>query len=496
MYLLGYDIGTSSIKAAIVDAGTGKAIKIVQQPNIEMGMIAHEQGWAEQNPEDWWKNVCLATKELLTLTNIDAKDIKGIGISYQMHGLVTIDSEQEVLRPSIIWCDSRAVEIGDNAFQEIGEQECLTHMLNSPGNFTASKLKWVKENEPDLYARIDKVMLPGDYIAMKLTGEVSTTVSGLSEGVFWDFKNNSLSSHVMNHFGFDASLIPKIHATLSIQGITDRRAEEAGLPPGIPVAYRAGDQPNNALSLGVFKPNEVAATGGTSGVIYGVVDKAAYDPKSRVNGFAHVNHTSKDPRIGILLCINGTGIQYAWIKNQIADKGMHYKDIEKMATDIAVGSDGLCIIPFGNGAERILENKNPGSQIRNLHFNIHSRVHMYRAALEGIAFSFHYGFQLLRNLGLNTSSIKVGNDNLFQSKILASTVCNLIGCEIEMIDTTGAVGAAQASGVGTGIYESLEQATCNRTVVDIIRPIKDTSEYQAGFDKWKSEFDQMMNFLS
>jgi len=492
VYLLGYDIGSSSIKAALVDAQSGKSVKSLQQPKSEMTMIAHQHGWAEQNPEDWWKYICLATKELLFETGINPEEIKGIGISYQMHGLVLVNKLKEVLRPSIIWCDSRAVEIGHDAFKNIGNETCLSHLLNSPGNFTASKLKWVKENEPELYGQIHKIMLPGDFIAMKLTDEITTTVSGLSEGVFWDFKNSELSNHILDYYGISKGLIPEINETLSIQGrVTTGAAEECGLSPGIPVTYRAGDQPNNALSLGVFNPNEVAATGGTSGVVYGVVDRPSYDLQSRVNGFAHVNHTKEDPRIGILLCINGSGIQYSWMKHQVAYDNLGYDELEKLASDIPIGSDGLTILPFGNGAERILVNKNPGAQIRNLHFNIHGRSHMYRAALEGIAFSFNYGFQILKELGLNPSTIKVGNDNLFQSKIFANTICNLLNCEIEIIDTTGAIGAAQASGVGAGIYSDLREATANRVVESTIQPIQDRSLYSNAYEQWYLEFQKM-----
>ena len=224
MYLLGYDIGTSSIKVALVDAESGKSIKVIQSPKVEMEMVAKEIGWAEQSPEVWWENVCLATREILEFTQIDPQRIKGIGIAYQMHGLVLVNEGQEVLRPSIIWCDSRAVEIGNKAFVNLTEEKCLSHMLNSPGNFTASKLKWVKENEPEIYSRIHKMMLPGDYIAMKLTGEINTTISGLSEGAFWDFKENDIAKFLLDEYGIEEQLIPEIKDTFSVQGFLNKKA--------------------------------------------------------------------------------------------------------------------------------------------------------------------------------------------------------------------------------------------------------------------------------
>lgn len=493
MYLLGYDIGSSSIKAALVEAESGETVKTIQYPETEMDMISRHSGWAEQNPEDWWTNVCLATKKLLEETNISPAAINSIGIAYQMHGLVLVDKDMEPLRPSIIWCDSRAVEIGNEAFETIGQEKCLSHFLNSPGNFTASKLKWVKKNEPEVFNRIHKIMLPGDYVAMKLTGEIRTTISGLSEGIFWDFKENEIADIILDHFGFDDNLMPEIIDTFSIQGRLHQSAANAtGLAEGTPVTYRAGDQPNNALSLGVINPNEVAATGGTSGVVYGVVDKLIYDAASRINGFAHVNHSSENPRLGILLCINGAGIQYSWVHKQIALDNKSYNELEKLAGTIPVGSDGLRIIPFGNGAERVLENMNTGAQINNLHFNLHTRTHFYRAALEGIAFSFVYGFQILKDLGLNPEVIKVGNDNLFQSRIFSMTVANLLGCKIEVIQTTGAVGAAKASGLGTGYYKNLKDAIKTNKVEQVYHPEDQIETYKKAYEAWRNDLERLI----
>jgi len=460
MYLLGYDLGSSSIKAGLVEAESGKQVGLASYPDREMEMISEQSGWAEQTPELWWRNLITVTQKLLNETEIAPSDIKAIGISYQMHGLVLIDKDQQVLRPSIIWCDSRAVGIGNQAFDEIGHDHCLSHLLNSPGNFTASKLKWVKENEPDIYDRIHKVMLPGDFIAMKLTGELNTTVSGLSEGVFWDFANKEVSKDILRNYDFDASLFPALVGSAAHQGqLTESAAALTGLTAGTPVTYRAGDQPNNALSLNVLKPGEVAATAGTSGVVYGVVDQPVFDPQSRVNAFAHVNHSAEADRIGVLLCINGAGSQYAWVRNQLAPAGCDFSDMEHMAAEVAPGCDGLSLLPFGNGAERMLGNKNIGSHWLGLEFNRHGRGHLYRAALEGIAFSFVYGMNMMKGMGIDLNVIRVGNDNMFQSEIFSQTIADLLNCDIEVIDTTGAYGAARAAGVAVGAYQSLEQAT-------------------------------------
>ncbi|HMQ46568.1 MAG TPA: FGGY family carbohydrate kinase [Saprospiraceae bacterium] len=493
MYLLGYDIGSSSIKAALVDAETGAAVAIIQSPDKEMPIQAVQPNWAEQHPSVWWEHVCLATQQLIQQTGINPETIKGIGISYQMHGLVLVDKQQQVLRPAIIWCDSRAVKIGASAFDDLGEERCLSQLLNSPGNFTASKLRWVKENEPELYERMHKFMLPGDYIAMRFTGEIVTTPSGLSEGILWDFSKNEVSQLVMDYYGFAMENVPTVAPTCSIQGVLTLEAAKAtGLTPGIPVAYRAGDQPNNALSLNVLQPGEVAATGGTSGVVYGVVDRPAYDPLSRVNGFAHVNHSADNPRIGILLCINGAGIQYSWARNQVAPEQMSYPEMEKLAANVPVGADGLRILPFGNGAERMLGNKETGARINNLQFNRHERSHFYRAALEGVAFSFAYGIKILREMGLSLQVMRVGNDNLFQSSIFSSTISNLVHSRIEIIETTGAIGAAKAAGVATGIYASLTEAMSGSKTLKIYEPTPQNGIYEKAYALWEQDLSKAL----
>ncbi len=490
MFLLGYDIGSSFIKVSLVDAHTQSTVASERYPEVEMDMISEKEGWAEQHPETWWANVRAATKKMLSEVSIDNSKIGAIGISYQMHGLVLLDKEKNVLRPAIIWCDSRAVEIGEKANQEVGQSYCLENYLNSPGNFTASKLKWVKENEPQLYDKVAHILLPGDYIAMKLTGEVNTTVSGLSEGIFWNFKEHKLSSKLLDYYGITESVIPPVFDTFSVQGeILDSVARDLGLFKHTKVTYRAGDQPNNALSLGVFKSGEVAATGGTSGVVYGISDKLIYDNDSRINGFAHVNHTKADPSIGILLCINGAGIQYAWMKKQIAREGVAYDQMEEMIRSIPVGSDGIRIIPFGNGAERMLGNQNPGAQIKNLQFNRHTRAHFYRAALEGIAFSFVYGIKMFSDLGMDIQRLKVGNDNLFQSNVFSQTISNLINCPIDLIETTGSVGAAKAAGIAINVYDGLSEAFNGHHIVKSVYPNNTNEEYAQAFSDWEKDLE-------
>ncbi len=486
MYLLGFDIGSSSVKVSLVDGESGICVASSFHPKQEMKITAHEAGWAEQKPRLWWENLKLALADVLAESQVDKETIDSIGISYQMHGLVMVDKNHDVIRPSIIWCDSRAAAIGDKAFNEIGGQRCLTNLLNSPGNFTASKLKWVKDNEPELFAKVYKIMLPGDWIAMKLTGEIQTTVSGLSEGIMWNFKENKLADILFENYGFSSEIIPEIVPTFAVQGnVSKKMAAELGLSTKTKISYRAGDQPNNALSLNVLNPGEIATTAGTSGVVYGVSDEIKYDPQSRVNTFAHVNHETKNPRLGVLLCINGTGILNAWLKRMVGEN-LSYEDMNELAAEIPVGSAGLNILPFGNGAERVLNNKNIGSILNGINFNIHQKGHLLRAAQEGIVFSFKYGMDIMNEIGINASVIRAGKANMFLSPIFRNTLVGITGATIELYNTDGSVGAARGAGIGSGYYKSFTEAFTNLKKLEIIEPdTTKVSEYQDAYNNWK-----------
>lgn len=494
-YLLGFDVGSSSVKASLVDSDSGVCVASAFYPEKEAPIIAVKSGWAEQDPQMWWDNAKLSLKKVMVDSSVKGEDIKAIGISYQMHGLVCVDKNQNVLRPSIIWCDSRAVPYGEKAFENIGSKECLGHLLNSPGNFTASKLAWVKENEPQLFEKIYKIMLPGDYIAMKLSGTINTTISGLSEGMLWDFKNKKVAKFLLDYFGFDESLIADIVPTFSIQSeVSEAAANELGLKAGTPISYRAGDQPNNALSLNVFNPGEIASTAGTSGVVYGVLGEANYDIKSRVNTFAHVNYQKDMERLGVLLCINGTGILNAWMRRNVAPEGISYSDMNDMMASVPVGSDGITIIPFGNGAERVLENKEIGCSIHGVNFNKHGKAHLMRAAQEGIVFSFCYGMEVMQQMGMDIHKIHAGKANMFLSELFRNTLAGVSGATIELYETDGSVGAAKGAGMGCGIYKDHDEAFATLKKLAVIEPDeKRRAEYLQAYSLWKETLLQQIN---
>ena len=485
-YLLGFDVGSSSVKASLVNADTGKCVATAFYPEKEAPIMAVKAGWAEQDPQMWWDNAKLSLKKIMADAQVKGEDIKAIGISYQMHGLVCVDKNLQALRPSIIWCDSRAVPYGEKAFRDLGAEQCLGHLLNSPGNFTAAKLAWVKENEPDIYEKIYKVMLPGDYIAMRLSGVANTTVSGLSEGMLWDFKNNRVADFLTKYYGFDESIISDIVPTFSIQSeVSAEAAAETGLKAGTPITYRAGDQPNNALSLNVFNPGEIASTAGTSGVVYGVLGNVNYDKKSRVNTFAHVNHTEEQTRLGVLLCINGTGILNAWVHRNITPE-VGYAEMNDLAATVPIESEGVTVIPFGNGAERVLENKEIGCSFNGVNFNKHNRAHLVRAAQEGIVFSFCYGMEIMQQMGMDIHKIHAGKANMFLSPLFRDTLAGVSGATIELYDTDGSVGAAKGAGIGAGIYKDNNEAFASLDKLQVIEPDEaHRAEYLAAYARWK-----------
>lgn len=493
MYIIGYDCGTSSIKASLLEVESGAVISSATSPEKEMSIIAEQKGWAEQNPEDWWDNLVIATKKVLADSGVNAADVKAVGISYQMHGLVLVDSAQKVLRPSIIWCDSRAVQIGQSAFEKIGQDKCLTHLLNSPGNFTASKLKWVKDNQPDIYRQVHKAMLPGDFIAMKMTGEITTTASGLSEGIMWDFKQQGIADIVLECYGINRELLADVVKTFSVQGKLNKQAAETlGLKEGTFVSYRAGDQPNNALSLNVLEPGEIAATAGTSGVVYGIGDTPAYDMNSRVNTFVHVNHAEDKQRLGVLLCVNGTGILNSWLKHNVA-AGMDYPEMNEIASKAPIGADGLSILPFGNGAERTLDNKDIGSSIHGLNFNTHTGSHLLRAGQEGIVFSLNYGLEIMRQMGVQVKTVRAGNANMFLSPLFAEAFATTTGAVVELYNTDGSAGAARGAGIGAGIFENYAQAFAGLKKTGIIKPNKELrQQYTDAYRKWIEILNQKL----
>ncbi len=485
--LLGLDVGSSSIKATLMEAETGKVLASAFSPEKELEIIAKIKGWAEQHPKIWWDNCIIAVHKVISQAKAEPSSIKAVGISYQMHGLVVVDKNLEVLRPAIIWCDSRAVEIGRKAASEIGPQKCLKNLLNLPGNFTASKLKWVMDNEPDVYSKIFKIMLPGDYIAMKMTGEIKTTPSGLSEGILWDFKKQSPAKILLDYYGINPDLLSSEVPTFSIQGLlTKDAAQQLGLSSGTPVSYRAGDQPNNALSLNVLNPGEIAATAGTSGVVYGITEKNDYDKKSRVNTFVHVNHSASSPRYGVLLCLNGTGILNSWLKHNATD-GLSYPQINDLASKAPIGCDGLVILPYGNGAERTLDNKDIGSSIYNLNFNIHTKSHLLRAAQEGIVFALNYGLQIMHRVGVEIKTVRAGNANMFLSSLFAQAFASVTGSIVELYNTDGAQGAARGAGIGAGIYSNYKEAFVGLDRQKVIEPDKTYQQaYQNAYSNWLS----------
>ncbi|MEX2591359.1 MAG: FGGY family carbohydrate kinase [Anditalea sp.] len=491
--LIGYDIGSSSVKTTILDADTGKVVASEGLPKEEMLIDSPQKEWAEQDPMMWWKYIIETTRKALADAQVKKGEVKAIGISYQMHGLVLVDKNHEVIRPSIIWCDSRAVETGNKAFAELGGEYCLSRLLNSPGNFTASKLKWVKENEPHHYRKIHKIMLPGDFIAMKLTGEILTSETGLSEGIFWDFQENGVSSKLLDYYGIEPSLLAHAVPSFSVQGkVSQEAAGLLGLEAGIPITYRSGDQPNNAFSLNVLEEGELATTAGTSGTVYGVSTKPVYDKDSRVNTFVHVNHSQADPHYGVLLCVNGTGILNSWLKRILGQGSLSYEEMNQLASEVAIGAEGLNFIPFGNGAERILQNRQVNAHLSGLNLLKHDRRHILRAGQEGIVCSLTYGFNIMKGMGLNLNTVKAGKANMFLSPLFREAFVNMNQVNLELYDTDGAQGAARGAGIGAGLFPNTRDAFVGLEKVASLEPEPKLQEvYGEVYQRWNSYLEKL-----
>jgi xylulokinase len=495
-HLLGYDVGSSSIKATLLEAATGTVVASAVSPERELPIQAPRPGWAEQDPETWWEHVQRATARIRERAPAALLDTAAVGISYQMHGLVCVDRQGRVLRPSIIWCDSRAVDIGERAFAALGKERCLRHLLNSPGNFTASKLRWVRENEPDTFARIHRIMLPGDYVAYRLTGEMQTTPSGLSEGILWDFAEGDLARFLLEHYELPPALIPPVVPNFAVQAaLSSASAQALGLAAGTPVSYRAGDQPNNALSLNVLRPGEVAATAGTSGVVYGVGDSAAWDPASRVNTFVHVNHTPAAPRYGTLMCVNGTAILNSWLRHNAmtaGERALSYEEMNELAAEAPVGSEGLLVLPYGNGAERTLENRSPGASIHGLDFNRHTRAHLLRASQEGIVFALQYGLEIMKSMGLSVDKVRAGAANMFLSPLFAEAFATVSGAAVELYSTDGSQGAARGAGIGAGVYDP-RSAFAGLETVRVVEPnAGQAPAYGEAYRRWRETLERQL----
>ena len=494
MYTIGYDIGSSSVKACLLHVETGRVAASAFSPAVEMPILSPAPGRAEQHPQEWWCNLREATRRILAQGGVQPSEVRAVGISYQMHGLVCLDEAGLPVRPAIIWCDSRAVETGRRAFAAIGEEVCLARSLNSPGNFTASKLKWVQDNEPALYERIRTVMLPGDYIAYRLTGEAHTTAAGLSEGMLWDFRENALARYLLDYYGIDSALIPSLCPTFGEQGrLSPAAAGELGLQAGTPVSYRAGDQPNNAFSLGVLRPGEIASTAGTSGVVYGVSSAVRSDRKGRIGTFAHVNYSPSDPHLGLLLCINGTGCLNAFMRRYAAPGGMGYAAMNDCAAVAPIGSRGLVVLPFGNGAERMLCDRDLGCSFSGLRFAVHDRSCLLRAAQEGIAFAFCQGIGLMRGMGMEVKCLHAGHANLFLSPLFCEALSNLSGADIELYDTDGSAGAARGAARGAGLYASDGEAFASLQQKQVVHPEPQKARaYAEAYAAWGEALKQAL----
>ncbi|WP_339655368.1 FGGY-family carbohydrate kinase, partial [uncultured Salegentibacter sp.] len=343
---------------------------------------------------------------------------------------------------------------------------------------------------PENFKKASIMMLPGDYIAAKLSETPQISTSGLSEAALWDFSKGKLATEVLDKMGLSEDFIPEIVPSFGDQAtVSSAIANELGLDPDTKINYRAGDQPNNAFSLNALKPGDIATTAGTSAVMYAVSAENTFDPESRVNTFLHVNNTEKAKHNGVLLCINGSGILYQWLRKIISvgrEELIPYEKLNEEAAKVEPGSKGLRFYPFGNGVERIFSNKEVNSGIENLNYNIHQPAHLIRSACEGIVFAMNYGFEVMQSIGVEGKVVRAGKDNLFLSPVFREIFVNTTQTTLELYNTSGAEGAARGAAVGYGFYKEFDDAFTSLKCLERMEPDpKLSKQYQEIYQEWK-----------
>lgn len=436
MAFLGIDVGTSSVKVSIVGEDGVILASATAPASSERAINSPNPNWAEQNPEDWWED---AQQAILNLPLEARLQVEAIGIAYQMHGLVLVDSQFQPVRPSIIWCDGRNIQESQILAESLGLDALENRLLNKPGTLTLAKLAWVAEHEPETLAKAHTFGLPGDFIAYKLTGEWSTTKSGYSEMVGWDFGASIPFEEGFRKAGWKLPLPearPNLEEGAPIQKVI---AEKLGLPPSARVTYRAGDQPNNAFGLGVLQQGETAISAGTSGVLYGIGDSSP-GLHEGINRFLHVNS-----QIGVLMCLNGVGSALAfarrtWFQNQ------SYEALSELASQ-ANPENCPYFFPFGNGAERILSER-AFSGFTELDFNRHNLPELARSVFEGIAFAYRLGSEKMEKAGCLSKVVNGTESGLLKSSFFAQLLANELQVELILSEGDGSTAAARGAALG------------------------------------------------
>jgi xylulokinase len=485
MYVLGIDIGTGGTRALILDQ-TGR---IVASATEEHEPFASPQiGWAEQRPEDWWRAAGLAIRKALGLAKLRGEQISCVGFSGQMHGAVMLDDAGEVVRPALIWCDVRTEKQCRELTERIGSDRLIQLTCNPAlPNFTVTKFLWVRENEPQNWSRVRSVMLPKDYVRFKLTGEKAIDVADASGTLMLDVARRRWSSEVLQAAEIDESLLPSLHESPDICAkVSTVGAQATGLSTGTPVVAGAGDQAAGAVGMGIVAPGAVSATIGTSGVVFAATDHPALDPRGRLHTFCH----AVPGRWHVMGVTQAAGLSLRWFRDRFASEAGRngsdpYEQLTAEAATAPPGSDGLLWAPYLMGERTPHLDAEARGMLAGLTAS-HTRGHVVRAILEGVAFSLKDTFTIFREMNVPVSSIRLGGGGA-RSSLWRQIQADVYDHEVEIVEAEegAAYGAAILAGVGAKIWPSVD-AACESVVrvVERVRPDAATvavmnSSYQA-----------------
>lgn len=466
-YLLGIDIGTSGTKTVLfdVDANT------ICSKTCEYPLYQEHNGWAEQDPLDWWNATVEGIYYVISTSKIDSKQIKGIGLSGQMHGLVMLDSNGKPLRKSIIWCDQRTGKEVEDMNRLLTPQKIINITANPAlTGFTAAKILWVKKNEPEIYKKCSHILLPKDYIRYMLTGEFATEVSDASGMQLMNVGKRDWSDEILDPLGIDRSLLGKMYESPDVTGeVHNKAALATGLAIGTIVVGGAGDNPAAAIGTGIVSEGNAFTTIGTSGVVYAISDKVAIDKKGRV----HTLCASVPGKWTVMSCTQAAGLSLQWLRNNVCSEEVDlasklgidpYEIMTAMAREVPIGADKLIYLPYLMG-ER---SPHPDPDCRGTFFGlsaIHQRAHLIRAVLEGISYSQLECVDVFREMGVSIDNMMICGGGA-RSNVWRQMFADLYGCPVSTIkaEQGGALGVAILAGVGAGIYKDLEE-TCSRLIV-------------------------------
>lgn len=487
-YLLGIDIGTSGTKALLIRSGSGE---VVASTTKIYPLYTPKPLWAEQDPEDWWQATVEAIRELLTKTGVDGKDVKGMGLSGQMHGSVFLDENNQIIRPAILWCDQRTGAECDWITSTVGADK-VVDLTSNPvlTGFTAPKIIWLRNNEPQNFAKVKKVLLPKDYVRFRLTGEFASEVSDASGTSLFNVKKRQWADEVLDAIGIPRDWMPRVYESPEVSGkITAEAAKLTGLAEGMPVVGGGGDQAAGAVGNGIVERGVISSTLGTSGVVFAFSDEPAVDPQLRVHTFCHAV-PGKWHQMGVMLSAGGS---LRWFRDTFADTEMAvarqidgdpYDIMSEEADNVPPGSEGLIFLPYLTGERTPY----PDPNAKGVFFGIslrHTRPYFVRAVLEGVAFGMRDSFEILKEMKVPIQQVRASGGGA-RSAVWRQIQADITGYEHVTInvDEGPAYGVALLAGVGTGVWSSVPDA-CRSTISVELSTTPDQSAHSVYADYYK-----------